>query len=90
MTKGQVYDSQIAPLMEQIIEICKQTKIAMIADFGLDDDIHCTSALLANEYFPSDGQLEALKAVSPKRGIAVAETIETLSDGSKRVKIQLM
>ena len=36
MTKEEIYDEQINPLMAQIINICKVNKIAMIADFALD------------------------------------------------------
>lgn len=43
MTKEQVYDSEISPLMEKIIAICKKHKIAMLCDFGLGDDLKCTS-----------------------------------------------
>jgi hypothetical protein len=31
----QVYDEQIAPLMKQIIEICKREKMPMFADFQM-------------------------------------------------------
>jgi hypothetical protein len=47
MNKEQIYDSQINPLMEQIIEICKSNKIAMLATFAIptpeDADLCCTS-----------------------------------------------
>lgn len=47
MNKEQIYDSQINPLMAQIIEICKANKIAMLATFAIptpeDADLCCTS-----------------------------------------------
>lgn len=43
MTKEEVYDSQINPLMDQIIDICKKHAIAHVATFALDDDLLCTS-----------------------------------------------
>ena len=47
MNKEQIYDTQINPLMAQIIEICKTNGIAMLATFALptpgDADLLCTS-----------------------------------------------
>ncbi len=57
MTKEQIYDDQIAPLMAQILAISKEHKIATFASFGLataeDPDFECTSALLDPEYEPT-------------------------------------
>jgi hypothetical protein len=38
MTKEGIYDNEIQPLMAQIIEICKQNGIAMIANFVCPSD----------------------------------------------------
>lgn len=49
--KEAVYDQQIAPLMSQIIALCKEHKINMVADFSLgydveaDQTLFCTTAL---------------------------------------------
>jgi len=88
MTKEEIYDAQINPLMTQIIEICKVNKIAMICDFGLGEDLHCSTALLADEYEPSEGQLQAYEALKPKRAFAMAEMVETKPDGSKRITLK--
>lgn len=49
LNKEQVYDQQIAPLMTQIIDICQQRGISMVATFALpipgDDNLVCTTAL---------------------------------------------
>lgn len=49
MNKEQIYDDQISPLMRQIIQICKDNGIAMMADFAIptdeDDGLRCTSLL---------------------------------------------
>ncbi len=49
MTKEQVYDEQISPLMINIIAICKEHKIAFVASFAIpnegDPDLRCTSGL---------------------------------------------
>lgn len=48
-TKEQIYDEQIEPLMGQIINVCQQHGIAMVASFHIptpeDLDLHCTSVL---------------------------------------------
>lgn len=49
MTKEDVYDTTIAPLMEQIITACKANGIAMLATFSIptdnDPDLCCTTML---------------------------------------------
>ena len=61
MTKEEAYDSRVAPLMTQVIAICKEHKIPVLASFCLDleEGLHCTTALLADEYEPSDKLLAA-------------------------------
>lgn len=47
MNKEQIYDAQIHPLMAQILAVCKEHKISMIATFDTpnddDPDLVCTS-----------------------------------------------
>jgi hypothetical protein len=47
--KEQVYDSEIEPLMAQIIRVCQERGIAMVASFAIptpeDADLNCTSFL---------------------------------------------
>ena len=86
--KEQIYDDQISPLVTRIITICKEHKIALIADFSLDDALHCTTALLSDEYGPSEGQLQALAALRQKPILALAETTTTNPDGSKSISIR--
>lgn len=38
MNKEQVYDEKISPLMQQIIAICQEHGIAMLADFAIGHD----------------------------------------------------
>lgn len=49
MNKEEIYDSQISPLMKQIIQICKDNGIAMMADFAIpteeDDGLRCTTLI---------------------------------------------
>ena len=49
-TREEVYDSRIAPLMAEIIAICKASKIPLIANFNLDNDgdgLQCTTLIAA-------------------------------------------
>lgn len=54
MTKEQIYDKQINPLVAQITELCKEHKINAHASFFLDDDLICTTHLTV------DGDLLAM------------------------------
>lgn len=74
MSKEQVYDEMIAPLMDQILRVCKGHKIAMIASFAIpteaDPGLHCTSALLGSDHQPSPQQLRAYDAIFGKVRLA--------------------
>ena len=65
MTKEQVYDAEISPMMAQILAICKQHNIAMVASFDIGDEMLCTSALLTDEYDPPASFVEALDVIRP-------------------------
>jgi hypothetical protein len=93
VTKEEIYDNEINPLMGRILQICEDHKIAMIADFALDgEDFHCTSALLEKEYEPLNNQLKAFQHLKPQSSsggfVALAETTETNPDGSKRITLR--
>lgn len=49
MSKETVHDERIAPLMTQVIEICRAEGISMIASFAVpsddDPDLRCTTNL---------------------------------------------
>lgn len=49
MTKEEIHDSQIYPLLAQIIDICKANGIAMLTSFHLRDEeqhtLHSTTAI---------------------------------------------
>lgn len=44
-SKEKIYDDQIAPLMDKIIEICKTEGIPMFADFQIADLDYCTTCI---------------------------------------------
>jgi hypothetical protein len=66
MSKEQVYDDLIDPLMVQIIDLCKKHKIAMISSFSLDengDNLMCTTSLLSKETNPPEAYCRALRVI---------------------------
>lgn len=87
MTKEQIYDEKINPLMAQILTICKDHKIAMLADFSIpnedDDGLKCTSAMLDKEHNPPENMLKALELLRPRRGLRPLMMTTTHADGSK-------
>lgn len=88
MNKEAIYDKQINPLMTKIIAICKQHRIAFLADFALGDDLKCTSAILEDDCDPTDNQLQALDLLKPQSPFAMAITTETKPDGSQHVTMR--
>lgn len=58
-TKERIYDDQIAPLMAQILDICKTHHIACVATFGVpsetDAELACSSALVGPEFLTDCG-----------------------------------
>jgi len=68
IVKETIYDELISPLMAQIIDICQRHKIALLANFNLDnegDGLCVTTSLLGGEYDPSENQLEAVEILYP-------------------------
>ena len=72
MTKEQVYDEQINPLMTNIIRICKEHKIAYLASFALgfdpdgddpDSQLLCTSTALTHDLEPPAEFLKAIDII---------------------------
>ena len=77
MTKEQVYDEHLFPLMKQVIRVCQEHRIAMLATFALpsddDPDLRCTTALLTDEYDPPKDLLRACYSVA-KDAIRIDES----------------
>ena len=65
MTKEQVYDEKISPLMAQIIKECHEHKISMVCTFSIpndeDPDLECTTALVGDEFGSPDYHRELVK-----------------------------
>ncbi len=89
MSKEEIYDEQISPLMGQILTICQTHKIAMLMSFATpgdaegDDDLACTSALLSKEYEPHQQQKDAFDLLM---GRSTTTSMITVKDEQGRVK----
>lgn len=63
-SKENIYDEKIAPLMNQILKICREHKIAMLAQFAIpsesDSELVCTTSLLKPEFEPNDAMIKAI------------------------------
>lgn len=70
-SKENIYDEEIAPLMNQILEICREHKIAMLAQFGTpsesDKGLVCTTALLRDIYEPNIWMIKAFEILELMR-----------------------
>lgn len=51
-SKEETYDSEIEPLMAQILTICTERKVAMVASFDIGNGMFCTSCLLQDDHDP--------------------------------------
>ena len=89
MTKETFYDANIRPLMTQIIALCKEGDIAMLADFALDWDddeqthLKCTTVLLSADLNPPDEMLKAARILRPLQRSPIMMTVQ---DGDGNVK----
>lgn len=91
--KEAFYDENISPLMDDVIRFCKAQGISMLASFELDtseDDpdvpLLCTTQIILPDC-QSTVLRKAAKVIYPGPTVCLAETIETLPDGSKKVTI---
>ncbi len=75
MNKEQIYDSQISPLIAQVIAICKEHKIAHVCAFTLDaeEGLCCITANTRQEFEPEERLIQAAKILykEPARPLMV-------------------
>ena len=91
--KEAFYDENISPLMDDVIRFCKAQGISMLASFELDieeDDPDCP-LLCTTQILLPDCQSTVLKRAAniiyPGPSVCLAETVQTMPDGSKKVTI---
>lgn len=86
-----VYDEQLAPLMTQIIAICKEHQIPMVAQFQYANHAEAGPAFCTTT-LPNDRACDQIRELSvrmaPRRAMAFAETHVTNPDGSKSITIR--
>lgn len=77
LTKEEAYDAKIFPLMAQIVDLCHEHKIPMVASFTLDIDeaLHCTTTILREDYEPHECLIRARNALFSKQPSCLAVTI---------------
>lgn len=88
MNKEEVYDNEISPLMAQIIEICQESNIAMVASFAIpteeDEGLRCTTHLSDETGELPEGIKEAVRTLKPGRASPMMITAER-EDGTKTI-----
>jgi len=85
MTKENVYDEQISPLVHQIINICKEHNIALLLSAQLQDEddetLYCTTILPGNDDVSDEKFVQALNIIRPPSRALHITTIH--ADGSQ-------
>lgn len=91
-----IYDEKIAPLMSQIIAICKEHKMPMLATFFYargeeDDEAFCTTVLLGGTGFGERGvprkMQAAADAITKGHAPHMFRTTVTKADGTTETTI---
>lgn len=82
MNQEEIYDERISPLMKEILTICKEHKIPMVASFACpnddDPDLRCTSGLIGNDYMGNqEGFLAALHTLCRQPTTLAITTMST-------------
>lgn len=78
-----IYDEQIAPLMTQIIAICNEHKIPMVASFEYAPGELCTTSLPFDGY--SDRIKNAIDVIMPRRAPTLMLTERNASGDVKKM-----
>lgn len=88
MNKEEIYDNEISPLMDRIIEICQKHKIAMLMSFAIpteaDPDLGCTTALLGKEYESTAAQRKACSVIMDRVGSIEPMMITTTHENGEQ------
>lgn len=89
MNKEQIYDTKIAPLMKQIIEICRNGGIAMLADFAIptyeDEDLRVTTCTVDENTDRDPLHQRALLALQVIEHHSVIRITAEHADGRKQI-----
>lgn len=89
MTREEIYDSEIAPRMTEIIRVCQENDIPVFASFQLDDERPSEDPLLCTtSIVPKDGAGVLRKAtdlVYPEP--QMSELVVKHADGSEEIHL---
>lgn len=69
MNKEKIYDQQIAPLMAQVIQICKREGITVFAEFQYSEDGFCTTLIPGSEKHLQFTLFDALRQCKEDTGV---------------------
>lgn len=85
MTKEQIYDEQISPLIRQIIAICNEHKIANVCVFSLDSQsgLNALTCNTTDEVEAPEHFRECVKILRPQRNTLMV-TVDH-GDGNKTI-----
>lgn len=86
--KDSLYDEKISPLMKQVIDICKEEGIPMLAQFYIrsadvdpdGEDLYCTTTLPAEGNTPDDMRRRMQIVRHGERTEAFAMTVSSRGD----------
>jgi|HubBroStandDraft_5_1064220.scaffolds.fasta_scaffold294317_2 hypothetical protein len=91
-TKEDVYDTQISPLMAQIIAICKEHDIPVVAQFQYcntaEDGPGFVTTAMVKEPRSAASIIKMGLMARPQPAVALAITEVTQPDGTKRTTIR--
>lgn len=86
-TKENIYDEQISPLMQQVIDICREHKIAMVFSAHLPDEeqdsLYCTTLLPGDNDEPNPKFTATAKMIRGDRPSIGLGIRTTHADGSQ-------
>lgn len=88
MNKEEAYDRRLAPLVAEIIEICKEHKIAMLASWYIpteeEPDLCCSTALLGGDYDTPESYHVAYRAIRHGGSQSLAMTLTTATTSKEQ------
>lgn len=89
MNKEQIYDTEIAPLMTKIIDVCRTHKIGMLASYAIptsdDDGLYCTTSLFDDSGKVPERFQKPLSLILAERASTPLMITTTKRDGSKTI-----
>lgn len=70
-SKEAIYDTSIAPLMAQVIDLCKANGIPLFATFQYDSDSFCSTVIADGDAHPAFRHYEAIRQSIEGSGVNI-------------------